>query len=157
MRNSLNTLLTSILIILMSLMLVCTLLQVFARFVNLNVPFTEELTIYAMMWVTMFGSAYAFGIKKHIAIDVLITVIKDDVRWKLEIIIELLISLFAILIFIIGGGWFVLITFKLGQISPVIQIPKGWIYLAIPASGVIILMYNVLNIKAILTNKPLKV
>lgn len=157
MRNSLNTLLTSILIILMSLMVVCTLLQVFARFVNLNVPFTEELTIYAMMWVTMFGSAYAFGIKKHIAIDVLITVIKDDVRWKLEIIIELLISLFAILIFIIGGGWFVLITFKLGQISPVIQIPKGWIYLAIPASGVIILMYNVLNIKAILTNKPLKV
>jgi TRAP-type C4-dicarboxylate transport system permease small subunit len=53
----------------MSVMVISTLLQVFARVIDLNIPFTEELTIYAMMWVTMFGSAYTFGLQKQIAID----------------------------------------------------------------------------------------
>ena len=135
----------------MSVMVLSTLLQVFARFINLNVPFTEELTIYAMMWVTLFGSAYAFGLRKHIAIDALISIIDHSLKWKLEIVIELLVAIFAILILILGGSWFTYITFKLGQLSPVIQIPKGWVYLALPVSGLIILVYNMLNIGTVLS------
>lgn len=135
----------------MSVMVLSTLLQVFARFINLNAPFTEELTIYAMMWVTLFGSAYAFGLKKHIAIDALISVLDPSLKWKLEIVIELLVAVFAILILMVGGSWFTYMTFKLGQLSPVIQIPKGWVYLALPASGLIILVYNMLNIGTVLS------
>jgi TRAP-type C4-dicarboxylate transport system permease small subunit len=137
----------------MSVMVLSTLLQVFARFVNVNGPVTEEITIYAMMWVTLFGSAYAFGLKRHIAIDALVTVLKDSVKFKLRIAIELIVAVFAILVLILGGSWFTYITFKMGQLSPAIQIPKGWIYLALPVSGVIILAYNLLNIRAILSNK----
>ena len=151
MRNRLDSFLTNLLIILMSVMVLSTLLQVFARFINLNVPFTEELTIYAMMWVTLFGSAYAFGLRKHIAIDALISIIDDSLKWKLEIVIELLVAVFAILILILGGSWFTYITFKLGQLSPVIEIPKGWVYLALPVSGLIILIYNMLNIGTVLS------
>lgn len=156
MRTRLDAFLTNLLIILMSVMVLSTLLQVFARFINLNVPFTEELTIYAMMWVTLFGSAYAFGLRKHIAIDALISIIDHSLKWKLEIVIELLVAVFAILILILGGSWFTYITFKLGQLSPVIQIPKGWVYLALPVSGLIILVYNMLNIGTVLSkNKEL--
>jgi len=156
MRGKLDFILTNFLVTLMSIMVLSTLLQVFARFINLNVPFTEEITIYAMIWVALFGSAYAFGIKRHIAIDALVAILKEDLKWKLEIVIELLVAVFAVLVLIIGGSWFVYITFKLGQLSPVMQISKGWIYLAAPASGFIILIYNVLNIKSsISTHKVL--
>lgn len=142
---------TSLLIILMTIMVLSTLLQVLARYVNWNLPFTEEVTIYAMMWVTLFGSAYAFGLKKHIAIDALIAVLNKDSKWKLEILIEAIIALFAVLILIIGGSWFTFITFKLGQLSPVIQFPKGFVYTSLPVSGIIILLYNVMNVRSILS------
>ncbi|MEM7109729.1 MAG: TRAP transporter small permease subunit [Bacteroidota bacterium] len=153
MRNKLDFGLTRLLIVLMSIMVLSTLLQVFARFIDLNVPFTEELTVYAMMWVTLFGSAYAFGLKKHVAIDALVSILDASLKWKLEVIIEFLVAVFAFLVLMIGGLWFTYITFKLGQLSPVIQIPKGWVYLAVPASGLIILIYNILNIRGILLNR----
>ena len=138
--------LTAMLATLMSVMVLSTLLQVVARLLSLNVLFTEELTIYSMMWVTLFGSAYAFGVKKHIAIDALKAILSPELKWKLEILVELFVGLFAILILIIGGSWFVYITFALGQVSSVIQVAKGWIYLALPVSGLIILIYSGLNI-----------
>lgn len=131
-------------------MVISTLLQVFARLINLNVPFTEELTIYSMMWVTLFGSAYTFGLRKQIAIDALHSTLRESSKWKLEIIVEVIIGVFAVLILIIGGTRFVYITFKLGQVSSVMQIAKGWIYIAIPISGVLVMVYNLLNIRDIL-------
>ncbi len=154
MRKILDGILTNLLVILMTIMVLSALLQVFARVINLNVPFTEELTIYGMMWVALFGSAYAFGLKKHIAIDALIGTIKQHNRWKLEIIIEFMIVLFALIVLVIGGSRFVFITFKLGQVSSVMQFPKGWVYLALPVSGVLILIYNALSIIEILRNRP---
>ena len=151
MRNKLDKILTGLLVLLMSIMVLSTLLQVLARFLDWNVPFTEEITIYAMMWVTLFGSAYAFGVKKHIAIDALIAVLDEGAKWKLALVIEALVAVFAILVLIVGGATFVFMTFKLGQLSPVIQVPKGWIYLALPTSGVVILIYNLLNIRSILS------
>ncbi len=130
----------------MSLMVVSTLLQVLARVIDLNVPFTEELTIYSMMWITLLGSAYTFGLKKHIAIEVLKTSLQPANRWKLELVIELTIVLFAILVLLVGGMRFVLLTFKLGQVSSVMQISKGWIYIVLPVSGLLILCYSFLNI-----------
>ncbi|MEQ9296967.1 MAG: TRAP transporter small permease [Cyclobacteriaceae bacterium] len=146
MRKVIDRTLISLLVALMSIMVLSTLIQVFARALSANVLFTEELTIYSMMWVTLFGSAYAFGVKKHISIDILKETLRQDLKWKLEVVVELIVALFAILVLIVGGSWFVFITFKLGQVSSVIQVPKGWIYLALPVSGVIILIYNALNI-----------
>lgn len=133
--------------------MISTLMQVFARLINLNIPFTEELTIYSMMWVTMFGSAYTFGLRKQIAIDALHATLSEPSRWKLEVIVEFVIAIFAVLILVIGGTRFVFITFKLGQVSSVMQIAKGWIYIVLPISGALILIYNILNIKDIIKRR----
>jgi TRAP-type C4-dicarboxylate transport system permease small subunit len=137
----------------MAVMVTSTLLQVGARLVDLNIPFTEELTIYAMMWVTLLGSAYTFGLRKHIAIDALHAVLNESNKWKLELVVEAMIAIFAILILLIGGSRFVFITFKLGQVSSVMQVAKGWIYIVLPLSGLLILLYNVLNIRDILNHR----
>lgn len=137
----------------MSVMVISTLLQVLARAINLNVPFTEELTIYAMMWVTLLGSVYTFGLKKQIAIEVLRSSIKPSNQWKLDLLVELIIILFAVLIPLIGGTRFVYVTFKMGQVSSVMQVAKGWIYTVLPISGLLILIYNLLNISDILKER----
>lgn len=147
MRNALDKIVANGLVVLMSVMVLSTLLQVFARFVKLNVPFTEELTVYAMMWVTLLGSAYAFGLRKHIAIDILSASLDEKRRWTLTVLTEAIIAGFAVLILLVGGLRFVYITFKLGQVSSVMQIYKGWIYLAVPFSGVLTVLYNCLNIR----------
>jgi len=153
MRPQLDKILMTSLIVLMSIMILSTLLQVGGRLCEINVPFTEELTIYGMMWTTLFGSVYAFGLKQHIAIDVLSNSIKDENRWKLEVVVEVIVMVFAVLVLIMGGIRFVYITFKLGQVSAVMQIPKGWIYLALPLSGLLIIWYNLLNIMQTLKNR----
>jgi TRAP-type C4-dicarboxylate transport system permease small subunit len=146
MRKILDVILVNLLIVLMSVMVMSTLLQVAARLMSFSFPYTEEITVYAMMWVTLFGSAYAFGLRKHIAIDVLSNQLSVVNRYKLEMVVESIIILFSVFILIIGGSRFVYITFKLGQTSSVIQIPKGWIYLALPISGLVIILYNIQNI-----------
>lgn len=152
MRSSIDRILIGVLVVLMSIMVISTLMQVFARLISLNIPFTEELTIYAMMWVTLLGSAYTFGLRKQIAIDALHATLKEGSKWKLEVIIEIMVAVFAVIILLIGGSRFVYITFKLGQVSSVMQIGKGWIYLALPISGCLILIYNYLNIRDIIRN-----
>ena len=152
-RHTIDMLLEALLASLMTVMVLGTLLQIIARIVDLNVPFTEELTIYSMMWITLFGSAYTFGLKKHIAIDVLSGKIKERNRWKLKVLVEVIIAVFAILILMGGGIRLLYVTFKLGQVSSVMQVPKGWIYLAIPVSGLVTLIYNWLNISDLIVAK----
>lgn len=149
-RKTLDRINTSMIAILMVIMVSSALLQVFSRVLDINAPFTEELTIYAMMWVTFFGSAYAFGLKKHIAIDLLSSYLSDSYKLKLQIIIEIIILLFAFLILIWGGSRLVWITFKLGQVSSVMNLPKGWVYLVLPITGTFTAIYGYLNIHQIL-------
>lgn len=147
MRKLLDEINKSLLVGLSIIMVLSALLQVFARTISLNVQFTEELTIFSMMWITLFGSAYAFGTKKHIAIDILSSSLNKVNQKRLAVMIDFTVIVFTVLVLLIGGGRFVWITFKLGQVSAVMHIPKGWIYLALPASGLIILFYSILNIK----------
>ena len=60
------------LMILMSVMVIAVVWQVFTRFV-INSPstFTDELSRYLMIWVGIFGGAYTFAIKRHLALEML--------------------------------------------------------------------------------------
>ena len=154
MRKLLDIINTQLVIALMTVMVLSALLQVFSRAFSFSAPFTEELTIYAMMWVTLFGSSYAFGKKKHVAIDILSSYLGNKNKIKLAIIIELIVIAFAVLILIIGGGRFTWIAFKLEQISSVMHLPKFWVYIGLPISGIILLLYSIFNIKDTLKTQP---
>ncbi|MEM9325162.1 MAG: TRAP transporter small permease [Bacteroidota bacterium] len=153
MREILDKISTGLLIILMTVMVLSALLQVTARVFGFSAPFTEELTIYSMMWVTLFGSAYTFGIRKHISIDILEPQLSERNQHRLRIAIEGVILVFTFLILIFGGVRFSWITAKLGQVSAVMNVPKWYVYLALPLSGLIVILYSILNIKDELNNK----
>ena len=130
------------LVALMGLAVVNVLWQVFTRFV-LEDPssFTDELARYLLIWVSLFGAAYASGKRAHLAIDLVRARLRGAaVHWH-GIAVGTVILAFAVLVMVVGGVRLVSLSFLLGQTSPALGVPLGVVYLALPASGGLIAFY----------------
>ena len=135
------------LVALMALAVVNVLWQVFTRFV-LGDPssFTDELARYLLIWVGLFGAAYASGKRAHLAIDLLRTRLSGRaVHWH-GIGVGVVILAFALGVMVVGGWRLVSLSFLLGQTSAALGVPLGVVYLAMPASGALIAVYFALFI-----------
>ena len=47
---------------------------------------------------------------------------------------------------IIGGGNLVYVNFELGQSSAALAIPLGYVYMVLPLSGVLVIVYKVIEL-----------
>ena len=132
-----------ILIFIMGAMVINVLWQVFTGFI-LQDPssFTDELARYSLVWLGILGAAYVAVQKMHLAIDLLSHNISEKNRLLVSIFIELCIFLFALVVMVIGGIRLVAITLQLEQISAALQIPLGYVYLVLPISGTLMVIYS---------------
>jgi len=146
-RETIDKWLGYLLSILMALMVLDVVWGVVARYL-LNNPssFTDELAGYLLIWVGLLGASLASGKGMHLAIDLLPQKLEGKKKQRLEIVIEVLIFLFALSILVIGGIRLVYITLKLGQTSPSLGLPLGYVYLVLPLSGIFIMFYSAINI-----------
>ncbi len=129
--------------------------QVLSRFILKNPStFTEELLRYSLIWLAMLATAYVVGKSEHIAITYLRDSLDEESRYKLDIVIQAFFLLFSATIMVYGGAKAVSLT--MDQISPALHLPMGYVYLALPLSGVFILFYSSVNILQILSRKKLK-
>ncbi|MDP2301757.1 MAG: TRAP transporter small permease [Ignavibacteria bacterium] len=142
-KNSIDTVLKWIVIIIMAGMTINVLWQVFSRFI-LETPssFTEELARYMLVWLGILGASYVAGQKMHLAIDLLSTKLEGKSKSILEIAIQLFVFVFAFFVMFIGGIRLITITFTLNQISAALQIQLGYIYLVVPLSGLLMMYYS---------------
>lgn len=147
LRRVIDAVLSRVVIVLMATLVVDVLWQVASRYL-LHSPssYTDELARYLMIWVALLGAAYMTGQRGHLAIDLLPSQLPPPARRYLQMFIDSLVLLFALCVMVIGGGRLVYITLTLEQISPALQVPLGYVYLVIPASGVLIMLYSLLNI-----------
>lgn len=147
-ENRLNTILEKILITILGVMVINVSWQVFSRYV-LATPssFTDELARYLMIWLGVMGTAYVSGKRLHVAIDILPDKLSPKRQVKLKKIINLIIILFAILIFVVGGSKLVYLSYILGQKSAALQIPLYVVYLCIPLSGLCIVFFKMCDLK----------
>ncbi|MGD6965576.1 TRAP transporter small permease [Rossellomorea vietnamensis] len=129
----------------LAVMVLMAVWQVFSRYV-LNAPSTisEEFLRFALIWVSMLGAAYAFGNKKHLAIELFVHKVSKKNALKVSILIEVIVLLFASLVMIVGGVQ--TIGISLGQSSPALGIPMAAIYLSLPVSGILIICYSLFSI-----------
>ncbi len=128
----------------MSVMVLNVLWQVFTRYVTDNPSaFTDELARYLMIWIGVLGAAYVSGKNLHVAIDILPSRASDKTQKRLKIIVSGLVILFALFAFVIGGSRLVYISYALGQHSPALQLPLAVVYLIIPVSGLLIMIYKI--------------
>ncbi len=142
LRKSIDKVLEFCLISLMTVMVLNVLWQVFSRYI-LQSPssFTDELARYLLIWVGLLGAAYVAGKRAHLAIDIFPTRLKPPARIFVHIFIDALIFCFALSVMVIGGARLVMISFHLAQISAALQIKIGYVYLAAPISGALIMFY----------------
>lgn len=147
-ENRLNTILEKILVVILGVMVINVSWQVFSRYVLANPSsFTDELARYLMIWLGVMGTAYVSGKKLHVAIDILPDKLSPKRQVKLKKIINLIIILFATLIFVVGGSNLVYLSYILGQKSAALQIPLYVVYLCIPLSGLCIVFFKMCDLK----------
>lgn len=126
----------------MGLAVLNVLWQVFTRFVLGNPSsFTDELARYLLIWVGLFGAAYATGKRAHLAIDLLRTSLTGRALHWHGIVMIVVVGVFALFVMVVGGARLVSLSFLLGQTSAALNVPLGIVYLAMPVSGVLIVMY----------------
>lgn len=144
-----NKCLSTLCVILGSFLVCCVVWQVFSRYI-LNQPstFTDEIARFLFIWTGLIGAAYALGLGKHLAIDLLLSRLDNSPEKQryLKLFINIISLIFITTIFCYGGFKLVLDTVEGGQISPVIGISMGWVYFSVPLSGIFMAIYLIRDI-----------
>ena len=148
-RTAIDRFLERCLVIIMAVLTLDVLWQVVSRYA-LSSPssWTEELARFLLIWVSLLGAAYLTGQQGHIAIDVLPRRLSGRRRRRLGQLIQSIIFLFGLCVLVAGGTNLVSVTLTLGQSSPALNIPLGYVYLVLPLSGLLMTFYSLADILA---------
>ncbi len=105
--------------------------------------FTEELAAFLMMWIGLLGGAYALRQKAHLGIDILTSRLSPKNQHRWDILIYVMVLLFALLVLIWGGLRLVSIQLYLNQVSAAMKIKMGYVYLVLPLTGMLLAFYSI--------------
>jgi len=130
-------------------MVLLTCWQVFTRYILQNPSsWSEELVSYLFGWMALLGSSIVVGERGHMNIPILVDKMGKNARKGLAVFAEIIACLFAGIILVYGG---VQITnLAMGQMTSSLGVPIGIFYIVLPLSGVINVVYTILNIIGIL-------
>lgn len=144
-RKGLNAIVSTICVILFAVMVIVGTYQIVTRFI-FNSPSTvsEELLTYTFAWMAMFSSAYVFGKRDHMRMTFVVDKLPKAQRKVLEIVIELLVIAFAVVVLIYGG--FTIMGLTMTQKTASLGVMMGVIYAVVPICGILIAIYGVLNV-----------
>lgn len=105
---------------------------------------SEELLTYSFAWMALFASSYAFGKQEHMRMGFLADKLSEESRYWVRIAAEVLVLLFAAAVQLYGGIRIIRLT--MSQTTASLGIPMGIVYLAVPLSGFLTVVYAVLNL-----------
>ena len=144
-RKGLNAVVSTICVILFAVMVIVGTYQIVTRFI-FNSPSTvsEELLTYTFAWMAMFSSAYVFGKRDHMRMTFVVDKLPKAQSKILEIVIELLVIAFAVIVLIYGG--FTIMGLTMTQKTASLGVMMGVIYAVVPICGILIAVYGVLNL-----------
>lgn len=125
--------------------------QVFTRYILGNPSsWSEELVSYLFAWMALFGASIMVGERGHMNIPIIVERMGKKGRKCFAIFAEIVAFVFAAVILVYGG---IQITgLAMGQMTSSLGIPIGIFYIVLPLSGVLNLIYTVLNIMEIVTD-----
>jgi TRAP-type C4-dicarboxylate transport system permease small subunit len=101
----------------------------------------EELTQYGMIWVTYLGAGLALREGRHVAVDTLQDLLPARLRHLLRSAIALAMAAFLLVLCVLGVQ---IAMFTWNQESPVLGVPAGLPYLAIPVGAAACLLHLVM-------------
>lgn len=124
---------------LMATMALLVFVNVVSRYVfNFSIIWVEELTQYQMIWIAYLGAGLALREGRHVAVDTLQDLLPARVRRFVRLLIWSAIAAFLVTLTILGLQ---IAAFTWNQETPVMNIPTGIPYLAIPIGAAVFLLH----------------
>ncbi len=144
-RKGIDIVLSSVCAIIFVFMVIVGTYQIAVRYF-LGKPSTvsEELLTYSFTWMALLASAYIFGKRDHMRMGFLADKLKGTIKKVLEIVIECLIMILAGGVMVYGG--IKIMDLTMTQVTASLGVPMGVVYAVVPLSGILIVIYSILNI-----------
>lgn len=141
-KTILDKLLAGVCIVLFTALVLVVTWQVFTRQV-LGDPSSWSSTAaqYIFVWLSLFGAAFVFSERGHIAVDFLARKTNARTQKLIGIFTMLVVIAFALLVLVWGGIRGVNLTWD--QNVSGIPVSVGHMYLALPISGALIVFYSI--------------
>lgn len=113
--------------------------QVFERYVlQYTPPWTEELAVYLMIWFGIIGIAAGVRRKSHMALEYFADKMPKPVQKGLRLFNYVLMLIYTSVLVYEGMN---MVQFTMSQKSPAIGLPVGYVYLALPVSAVLMVLF----------------
>ncbi len=128
-------------VVIMCLMVVVVFLATLGRYTGLfSIAWSDEFARYAMIAIVYFGLMLASRTGGHFVVEIIPLVCPKPVVKMMSVVVALLVDAFAV--FLIQYGWMVSSRMLTqGQLSPMLGIPTGMLYLLIPIGVALMAIY----------------
>jgi len=128
---------------------------VFTRYaLGAQAKWSEELARFLLVWVALLGGAVAFGTKAHLGVDYVVNRLHPAAGRLTAVVAHLVVLFFAGEVLLHGGARVVSEALTLEQTTPALGWKMGYVYLALPISGLFVVLYTVGNVVETLTGPP---
>ncbi|AWB66097.1 TRAP transporter small permease [Saccharobesus litoralis] len=147
-----EALLKKLLVALMAIIVVGVTWQVFSRYV-LQSPSstTEEAARFVLIWISLFGAAYAYQLGSHLGLDVVVNKLSERGKLLAATLSHSLVVGFAIFVMVYGGISLVDLTMTPVQTSAALGLKMGYVYFAVPIAGAIIALFGINKVRHLIT------
>jgi TRAP-type C4-dicarboxylate transport system permease small subunit len=116
-----------------------------------SILWVEEASRYAMIWLTFLGAGLVLRYGGHIGIETLHEKLPRHAALLRTVVVALLLGFFAFMTWI--GVRYALLTW--GQTTPVMEVPIGAVYLAMPVGFALMILHLVLMARAFVSRREL--
>lgn len=155
LKQAVNRLLEWLLIVAVTVMTVVVLWGVVTRFVFSDPSnWTEEVATNLLIWVSLLGAAVAFGRQEHLGLDYFVLKFDPAAQRLVAVVGQVVVLLFAASAMVFGGYVLVSETLAADQVTAVLGMKVGYIYLAVPVSGLFICLYCVERLVELFRGAP---
>jgi len=128
-------------LLLLTAMVVSTSLQVISRYLfPMPLSWTEEMSRRLMSWLLFIAAPIAYRKGAQVGVDLFVNYLSATWKKYIHIIVHALIALFSVVM--MQQGW-IFAAKSARQISSAINISMKTVYLVIPFSGIMILLFAI--------------
>jgi len=118
---------------------VVVLLQVVMRYVFQRPnPWSEELSRFGFIWLSMLGAALAVELRTHFVFDQLVARLRPKLKMLVRFCSTAFVAVLAIGLIVFGLE---LVDLARSQRSPALNLPISWIYASVPVAGLLMLLH----------------
>ena len=127
--------------------ILCVQWQVIGRYVFNDTPtWAEALALLLVLFVTAFGLAVGVRDAGHIGLESFVGLLPDKWRYRIEILIHLLVGTFGVLM--VQGGW-LWASAKWNEKKPMLPVPDGIDYVPVMIAGALIVIFSIEHVIAL--------